>query len=893
MNKNIKKAFCLLAACAFLLKGPRASAKVIEDRKERMNIASGVEHVKIDRFTDKGFIDIDVLKLDSSNPYSALIPLFAKEGVSKREILTRMVETSDAVAGINGDFFEVTKFPMALGSLVNDGSPILSTPEAAFSRNSFYINKEGKAGVGSLNNDIKVTINNQVFDVHALNKLSRPYKILTILDENWGPTSPGKNLGANNVELLIANGKVIDKRVGGNPFDILPGTIVLTQVGDSLNKFNVGDTVSIDYGSYKNLKFAIGGGNVLIKNGQIAEKLSNARAPRTAIGTDKNNKVIYLVTVDGRNNSSIGMGEKEFAEFLRSLGIVTALNLDGGGSTTMAIKYSGDSSVTLKNTPSDGKERPIVSGVGIKTSAPIEEASYLTVNPSDKNMFAGFSYPVDVKVFDKNHNRLPVDPAEIILSSDNGSFNGNNITVNKKGFGKITASYKGLSGSADVFFHSDLKEFSLDVDYLQVENDKTHIFETIYGLDDRGYKKKIPASMVTFEASSEIGIMEGNKFTAKAEGLGSGIITASYNGLKRFIPVSVSAEKISLESFANIDGKSFYQSMADKSLIAGSIATDEEGKNDLPSLALNYNFANHKDVQVAGINFDEKISLGSASGLGLWIKGDGKGAKLQGVFVDDNGKTISADIVSKISFEDWKYVEANIPKGLSGNIYLQRLEVSLKENKVIQSKIKFSDPRALIKPVLNFDLAKESSKLIDPSIYEIKEGNPTRLSIGSTNSGDISSYLQNRDQAFTYKDGRLNPVKSTFASENKNGYELKKLKNIALINLEANKNGLRSKNADQLIAFKNLMADDSVKNILITMNIDPENLSGSKEKEYFFEKIDQGVKAGKNIFIILPGSSTRVSLANGYRKVTLNPADPASLDIFITDTNMAYILKRF
>lgn len=893
MNKNIKKAFCLLAACAFLLKSTKTSAKVIEDRKERMNIASGVEHVKIDRFTDKGFIDIDVLKLDASNPYSSLIPLFAKEGVSKREVLTKMIETSDAVAGINGDFFEVTKYPMALGSLVNDGNPILSTPEAAFSRNSFYINKEVKAGVGPLTNDIKVTINNQVFEVHALNKLARPYKILTILDQNWGPTSPGKNLGAKNVELLIANGTIIEKRVGGNPFDILPGTIVLTQVGDSLNKFNVGDQVNIDYGSYKNLKFAIGGGNVLIKNGQVVEKLSNGRAPRTAIGTDKNNKIIYLVTVDGRNNSSIGMGEKEFAEFLRSIGVFNSINLDGGGSTTMGIKYSGDNSVTIKNTPSDGQERKIVSGVGIKSKAPIEEASYLTVSPSQKNMFAGFSYPVEVKVFDKNHNRLPVDPAEIVLSSDNGSFNGNNITVNQKGFGKIKATYKNLNASADVFFHSDLKEFSLDVDYLQIENGKTHIFETIYGLDDMGYKKKIPASMVTFEASPEIGTIEGNKFIAKAEGLGSGIITANYNGVKRIIPVTVSSEKISIDTFSNIDGKSFYQSIDDKGIISGSIALDQEGKNDLPSLALNYNFANHKDIQVAGINFDEKISLGSASGLGLWIKGDGKGAKLQGVFVDDNGVSKTADIVSKISFEDWKYVEANLPKGLSGNICLQRLQVSLKDNKVIQSSLKFSDLKALIKPELNWEAAKESSKLTDLKIYEINEGSPTRLSIGSTNNGDISSHLQNRDQSFCYKDGNLIPVKSTFTSENKDDYDIKKFKNMALINLEANKNGLRSKNADQLIAFKNLVADDSVKNILITMNIDPENLSGAKEKEYFFEKIDQGLKAGKNIFIILPGSSTRVSLESGYRKVTINPSDPASLDIFITDTNMAYVLKRF
>ncbi|MDO5028586.1 MAG: phosphodiester glycosidase family protein [Bacillota bacterium] len=895
MKINLKKTLCVLAISALILKATNVRAQVIEDRKERTNIGSGVEYVSIDRLTDKGFIDIDVIKLDANNPYSKLIPLFSKEGLSDRQVLTEMIDSSQALAGINGDFFEVTKYPMALGSLVNDGLPILSTPEEAFSRNSFYINKEGQAGVGPLKNNIVVTIGGDSLEVNALNKLSKPYKSLALLDENWGKLSPGKNIGAENVELLIANGKIIDKRLAGNPFEISPGTFVLSQVGQALNKFNVGDSVSIDYGSYKDLSFAIGGGNILVNDGQIPEKLSTGRAPRTAIAMDKDNKIIYLVTVDGRNNSSIGMGEEEFAEFLKSIGAYKALNLDGGGSTTMAIKYSGDSQISIKNTPSDGKQRKIVSGVGIKSTAPIEEASYLTIS-AEKDMFAGFSYPVQVKVFDKNHNRLPVDQEEITLSSDYGTFSAANINVTKKGFGTITASYKDLTSSTKIHFHSPIKEFRLDVDSLQVDNNKVHIFQTIYGLDDMGYKKKIPADMVSFDLSPELGTMEANKFTARAEGKASGIITASYKDLKRIIPVTVSKDKITIQDFENIDNTSYWQSQEDKSIISGNISLDQEGVEERPALVLNYNFANYQDLQSSGLEFKEKLDLNKASAIGLWIKGDKQGAKVQAVFTDENGLKKSLDLVSSVSFSDWKYVEANLPEDLKGNIFLEKIQLTLKENKVISSTIKFSGLKALIQEELPWKLANQSTKFIDSKVYAITDGNPNLISIASTDNDEIRNHLQNKDLGFIYNQNEKDPLKATnknFSLEKSEEIEIKTFKNTAILNLISNKNGLRSANPMQYKALMGLLNKENIKNVIITMNIEPENIPGKKERAYFLEKIDQGVKAGKNVFIIVAGPTTKTSLENGYRKINFNPADPASLDIYITENNLSYILKRF
>ncbi len=83
----------------------------------------------------------------------------------------------------------------------------------------------------------------------------------------------------------------------------------------------------------------------LIKNGKIditweEEKTTKSfvetRHPRTAVAKLKDGKFL-MITVDGRSESSGGIGLQDLAEYLLSIGAVDAMNLDGGGSTTMFL----------------------------------------------------------------------------------------------------------------------------------------------------------------------------------------------------------------------------------------------------------------------------------------------------------------------------------------------------------------------------------------------------------------------------------------------------------------------------------------------------------------------------------------------------------------------------
>lgn len=122
-------------------------------------------------------------------------------------------------------------------------------------------------------------------------------------------------------------------------------------------------------GSVWNVTSAIGGSPVLIKNNQInitdAEELidinnTTSRA-RSAIGHTADGKVV-IVALEGNNpEGATGLNLAELALLMKEIGCTAAVNLDGGGSTSVTI--NGQNPIR----PSDGTERPVVSAILLKS----------------------------------------------------------------------------------------------------------------------------------------------------------------------------------------------------------------------------------------------------------------------------------------------------------------------------------------------------------------------------------------------------------------------------------------------------------------------------------------------------------------------------------------------
>lgn len=105
---------------------------------------------------------------------------------------------------------------------------------------------------------------------------------------------------------------------------------------------------------------AVGGNELIVANGvSVAGDLS--LHPRTAAGVTADGKIL-LVTVDGRlPGHSLGVQTPELAELMIRFGAVDAINLDGGGSTTLVF---ADETPRLVNVPS-GEERAVGNNLGV------------------------------------------------------------------------------------------------------------------------------------------------------------------------------------------------------------------------------------------------------------------------------------------------------------------------------------------------------------------------------------------------------------------------------------------------------------------------------------------------------------------------------------------------
>ena len=122
---------------------------------------------------------------------------------------------------------------------------------------------------------------------------------------------------------------------------------------------------------------AVGGRALLVSGGMPMSSYDAAdptepfrAAPRSAVGVDANGPMgaavnMYLVAVDGDQQSSLGMTAEDLANFLAGIGVSDAIELDGGGSTTLYVRGEGG----VVNSPSDGVQRAVANHLGVHYGA--------------------------------------------------------------------------------------------------------------------------------------------------------------------------------------------------------------------------------------------------------------------------------------------------------------------------------------------------------------------------------------------------------------------------------------------------------------------------------------------------------------------------------------------
>lgn len=110
----------------------------------------------------------------------------------------------------------------------------------------------------------------------------------------------------------------------------------------------------------------VGGNTILVKAGKLIPHTNKLRHPRTVVGFDAKRTKLVLLVVDGRKPGvAVGMTYDELGAEMLRLGCHEALNLDGGGSSVLAIREPEAGKFRILNQPTDGRERAVANALGV------------------------------------------------------------------------------------------------------------------------------------------------------------------------------------------------------------------------------------------------------------------------------------------------------------------------------------------------------------------------------------------------------------------------------------------------------------------------------------------------------------------------------------------------
>jgi hypothetical protein len=337
-----------------------AGLAVSQDSLTIETVAPGVEHLN---FVKSGPYNIHVLKVDLRRENIA-VESFRPDSLTATSIQAAQNDRDGrrVLAAINADFFSFqTHWP--LGNQVKGGKFI----HGASSRRSHFAMAVGKKPrIERLSfRGLLILKDGSVLNIDAINhQLGRDSIVL--FNSSW-KSGPSKTTNAavylqcsvskwavgDTVSAVVVRIDTIFSPVFGEEALI---AIAGNRLRSVVRQYDPIKVVLLFEPHAIDAAEVVGGGGRILENGEkrfrenvegIRETFYTERHPRTFVGFDKDSTTLYLCTVDGRQPTSKGMNFDEMADFLLSLGVWNAVNLDGGGSTTMVIRGK------VVNSPSD------------------------------------------------------------------------------------------------------------------------------------------------------------------------------------------------------------------------------------------------------------------------------------------------------------------------------------------------------------------------------------------------------------------------------------------------------------------------------------------------------------------------------------------------------------
>lgn len=587
----MKKIFCALVLSTLLVS---SSLFALSDTTSSTLVTPGVVHTQ---YTLSGPNTLDVLEIDIKNPHLT-IESYRPNGLTKTTVQAAANDKPRhrVIGAINADFFSFeTGWPV--NNQVVNGKPVQGHSTI---KSQFVFTKNRKVHIDGFSFSGKVFAKNGTnANVNEVNYNRDANQMLLYTSFKGGTT--GTDVSGSEAVLNLLSPEwvmndtlvfVVSQKVSSNG-NIPSNGAVLSGVGTAATYLNtniaLGDTVKL-FLTYnprtigavvKNITQVISGNGRLIKDGVpyptigdydgSGASFNDARHPRTFVGINADTSKVYFCTVDGRQASSIGMAFTDMANFLLSIGVKNAFNLDGGGSTTMVVRDK------VVNSPSDpGGERSVANTLQLISTAPAGTLHYLNIIEDRADIFQGNTFRFHAEGKDEYLNPLAL-PAGVVWETDTtiGTIDSTGLFTAKvtNDTGWVRIKFGNVSDSVKVFVRviKQLRVFPKTLTMVPGER----LTFTVRGVDSGNNTAELQNSQVVYQINAT-NVNVDPVGVVTSTGFGSGTITVTLDTVKQVIRYSSSGvdTTILVENFDDVQFWSWHVTNTDPDNVFFELSND-------------------------------------------------------------------------------------------------------------------------------------------------------------------------------------------------------------------------------------------------------------------------------------------------------------------------------
>ncbi|MCH0562464.1 MULTISPECIES: phosphodiester glycosidase family protein [unclassified Streptomyces] len=400
-----RSALTILMALGALAGAAPAGAAPASALPGAVAVAPGVEYGQFDITGAAGVAHAHVLSVDLRDPRVRLGLLYPGS-VAARAPVSRLADAQGAVAGVNGDFFDITETQhpgvaptgASVGPAIADGRELKAAvpdgqrfgpalPPGTGTEDVVGVGADGRARMGGLTLDGTVGTPEGLLPLGGLNQYALPFGSIGAFTSDWGEVSRARAVcgtdtdraapcSTDTYEVTVQDGRVVAAAGAPGSGAIPSDTTVLVgrEAGaQQLRKLSEGEQVTVRHrlvatDSPLPYGFALGGCPLLAGGEPLAGLDDRTAAVRTAVGIADGGWRVLLLALDGAPAYRAGLTIAEVANALRGLGAQDGFGLDGGGSSTLVAREPGATAVSVRNHPSGGTERAVPNGIGVFTA---------------------------------------------------------------------------------------------------------------------------------------------------------------------------------------------------------------------------------------------------------------------------------------------------------------------------------------------------------------------------------------------------------------------------------------------------------------------------------------------------------------------------------------------